>query len=67
MAPLFGQEPVARQVLGPRGEHNTISLLDEHNIKLTSNDLSLYLIITIIIVITLETKYKNNNNKKTEV
>lgn len=33
------EEPVARQVRGPRGEAGTTTLLNGHSVKLTSNNL----------------------------
>lgn len=42
MTLLFGQELMSRQVIGLRGKHISVSLLDENSIKWTSSDLSLY-------------------------
>lgn len=44
MKPIPGTvtEPKTRQVIGLRSEPTTIRLLNEHSIKLTSNDLSLW-------------------------
>ena len=39
---IISQEPVARQVLGPRGEPTTITLLIELIIKPTPTDFSLH-------------------------
>lgn len=36
------QEPVTRQVTGPKGEPATIILINEHSGKMTPDDLSLH-------------------------
>lgn len=42
LAPLSGQQPMVRQVVGPRDESTTSVMLYCHSIKLAPNDFSLY-------------------------
>lgn len=39
LAQLMGQKLIARQVIGPKRKHITFLVLNEHSIKMTSNNL----------------------------
>lgn len=41
--PLSSPKPMDRQIVHPRGEPTTMTLLKEHSIKLSSDDTSLYI------------------------
>lgn len=38
----LSQEPVVIWIIGPMGEPTTITLLNGHSVKMTSNDLALW-------------------------